>query len=670
MVFYKIEGKVDKSDDFNILKNDRSSEEIRGTAKAIAIKTEAYNLRFKDKEYIIIASITNEQIKIALITKTNIDVKESVGSFLYEMGIVLREMLYEEITFYIFSKMLTFSEREGFIGDSDYILEEFELMPLDNRFGRNRDIDEKVLEITSKQSVYTNARSNISATHIVAELDRIYLGKRLKGDIKGHPVHYILQNDDKSNLTFTSDIILEALYTNSRIHNKRVCSLTVHTDGRGPDRQLYNCIYRSSVGGAVRVLFALDDDSDDSITAQQIYLEAICEVINKYKNNVLTIFMIPEKSDNTLRRVREYLSDMTFVTIADTPVNKEKAINYLKNTAKKYGVRADSRLYNLLEYEDGYLESDLREMFDKWYSTKLKTQIFPQYSNIKICGADIKTKAKGKAYEELNEMPGIESAKKIINRAVKCHKAQKVFKVDDNRLSMNMVFTGNPGTAKTTVARLLARILRENDCVRTGVFVETGRAELVGKYVGWTAKIIRKKYREATGGVLFIDEAYSLLDGRGGSFGDEAINTIVQEMENHREDVITIFAGYSDRMEEFLERNPGLKSRISFYVPFPDYSTSELMDIGGVISTNMGLTLSEDAKDKLSAAFDIARCERDFGNGRYVRNVIEKARMNQMARILDMEYESVSKSDITTIKACDIEISESSQKPVILGFCS
>jgi len=671
MVFYKIEGIVDKSNDFDILKNDRSFDEIHDTAKAMAIKSEAYNLRFNGKQYIFISSIINEQITIALITKTVIDVKECVMSFLYEMGIEISEMSYEEITFNILCKMLARAYRDCFVGDGDYILEEFELSPLDSRFGRNKNIDEKIIEISSKQRIYTNAKSNLPASHIIAELDRIYQGKKMKGEIKGHPVHYILQNSDISNLTNAGDILLEALYDNRRIHNKRVCSLRVNTDARGPDRQLYNCVYRSSVGGAVRVSFVLDDNGDDdSITASQMYLEAICEMTNRYKNSVLTIFMIPSKSDSTLRSIKEYLSDMTFVTVTDTPVNKEKATEYFNNTAKKHGVRADKRLYNMLEYEDGYLESDLREMFDKWYSTKLKNQIFPQYSKMKICGAEVKKKAKGKAYDELNKMPGIEEAKKIINRAIKCHKAQKVFKVDDNRFSMNMVFTGNPGTAKTTVARLFARILRENDCVKTGVFVETGRADLVGKYVGWTAKTIKKKYRKAIGGVLFIDEAYSLLDDRGGSYGDEAINTIVQEMENHREDVITIFAGYTDRMEEFLERNPGLRSRISFHVPFPDYSTSDLNEIADVISGNMDLTLSEDAKDKLSAAFDIARSEPDFGNGRYVRNVIEKARMNQMARILDMEYESVSKSDISTIEACDIEIPKSDKpKEVTLGFC-
>ena len=125
-----------------------------------------------------------------------------------------------------------------------------------------------------------------------------------------------------------------------------------------------------------------------------------------------------------------------------------------------------------------------------------------------------------------------------------------------------MIFTGNPGSAKTTVARLLSQILKKEGILDSGRFVEVGRADLIARYVGWTAKTVCEKFREAAGGVLFIDEAYSLVDDSN-TFGDEAINTIVQEMENHRDDVIVIFAGYPEKMKVFLEKNEGLRSRIS-----------------------------------------------------------------------------------------------------------
>ena len=145
------------------------------------------------------------------------------------------------------------------------------------------------------------------------------------------------------------------------------------------------------------------------------------------------------------------------------------------------------------------------------------------------------------------------------------------------------------------------------------------------------------------------------MDDRTGSFGDEAIDTIVQEMENHREDMMVIFAGYPDKMEEFLQRNPGLRSRIAFHVSFDDYNTEELCDIANLIAGKQGLKLTNKAQQKLADIFDVAKNEKDFGNGRYVRNVIERAKMAQACRLLSMDSDDISKNDIATICDEDIE---------------
>ena len=167
-------------------------------------------------------------------------------------------------------------------------------------------------------------------------------------------------------------------------------------------------------------------------------------------------------------------------------------------------------------------------------------------------------------------MIGLTKAKAVIAQALDYYKAQKLFRekgISLERPAMHMVFTGNPGTAKTTVARLFAQIMKENGLLPVGDLIEVGRADLVGKYVGWTAPTVKAKFAAAKGSVLFIDEAYSLVDDKDGLFGDEAINTIVQEMENHRDDIVVIFAGYPDKMEQFLQKNPGLRSRIAFHMP-------------------------------------------------------------------------------------------------------
>ena len=254
-------------------------------------------------------------------------------------------------------------------------------------------------------------------------------------------------------------------------------------------------------------------------------------------------------------------------------------------------------------------------------------------------------------------MVGLTEAKAVIQKALNYYKMQKLYEekgMKQDNPAMHMIFTGNPGTAKTTAARLFARIMRDNGLLSKGQLVEVGRGDLVGKYVGWTAQTVQAKFREAKGGVLFIDEAYSLADGYKGSYGDEAINTIVQEMENHREDVVVIFAGYPDEMEDFLQKNPGLRSRIAFHVPFADYSTEELCRIAQLMGNHKGVCFDADAQEKLLAVFEEARKKNDFGNGRFVRNILEKAKMNQASRLLEGNFDAITADQIKTIKAEDI----------------
>jgi SpoVK/Ycf46/Vps4 family AAA+-type ATPase len=313
-------------------------------------------------------------------------------------------------------------------------------------------------------------------------------------------------------------------------------------------------------------------------------------------------------------------------------------------------------------------------MFEEWYNEKLKTTVFPQYKEIATVRKNtIKTAPKGSAYDELSEMIGLTEAKAVIKKALNYYKMQKLYAekgVKQDNPAMHMIFTGNPGTAKTTAARLFARIMRENGVTSRGQLVEVGRGDLVGKYTGWTAQTVQSKFAEASGGVLFIDEAYSLVDDRNGSFGDEAINTIVQEMENHRADVVVIFAGYPDKMEGFLEKNPGMRSRIAFHVPFADYSSTELCQIAEMLGKKNGMKFEPAALDKLERAFNAAKSNTDFGNGRYVRNVFEQAKMNQASRLLEKDCESITSDEITTITEEDIVIPEAKKGEMHrIGFC-
>ena len=395
----------------------------------------------------------------------------------------------------------------------------------------------------------------------------------------------------------------------------------------------------------------------------------------KYALFIYTVFCLPRECTKSKDIFYENLGITSFVELKEEFVSGDRAERFLKMLAKDNKIRADKKLFDKLEDDKGYLAPDLHDLFDEWYNNKLKTGVYPQYKNIVTAKREVaKAEPKGTAYDELMEMIGIDDAKKVIGQALNYYKAQKLFAdkgMKADRPAMHMVFTGNPGTAKTTVARLFSRIMKENDLLSKGRLVEVGRGDLVGKYVGWTAPAIQKKFRDAQGSVLFIDEAYSLVDDRDGSFGDEAINTIVQEMENHRDDVVVIFAGYPDKMEKFLQKNPGLRSRIAFHVPFADYNTAELCDIASLIAKKKGLRLTEDARERLSVVFDVAKNDDDFGNGRYARNVIEKAKMAQASRLLNMDFDLIAKDDIVTICAEDIDLPpasvKKSQNPI--GFC-
>ena len=402
-------------------------------------------------------------------------------------------------------------------------------------------------------------------------------------------------------------------------------------------------------------------------------IEQLCKTMKKYRNQVLTIFALPRECTSLKDIFYENLGSTSFVELKEDFMSGDTAVNFLKGLAGNHGVRCDKKLFSMLEEDKNYLAPDLHILFDTWYDQKLKTSVFPQYCAVKTTDQTVlKSAPKGSAYTELMEMIGLTEAKKIIRQALAYAKAQKLFSekgMAAGHLSMHMVFSGNPGTAKTTVARLFARIMRENRLLSKGNLIEVGRGDLIGKYVGWTAPMIQKKFKQAEGGVLFIDKAYSLVDDRDGSYGDEAINTIVQEMENHRDNVVVIFAGYPDKMESFLQKNPGLRSRIAFHVPFDDYSTEELCGIAHLIAKGKGLNLSEGACEKMEQLFSIAREQDNFGNGRYVRNVIEKAQMAQAVRLLDQDYDRISDRDIVTLQAGDIELPEiKREKKQTIGF--
>lgn len=220
--------------------------------------------------------------------------------------------------------------------------------------------------------------------------------------------------------------------------------------------------------------------------------------------------------------------------------------------------------------------------------------------------------------------------------------------------ALHMIFRGNPGTGKTTVARLLGKFFRKAGLLPRGHLLEVERADLVGEYVGHTAQKTREVVRKALGGILFIDEAYSLARGGEKDFGKEAIDVLVKAMEDHKEELVLILAGYRDEMDYFLLTNPGLKSRFPIQLDFPDYTLRELLAIGELMVEQKQYCLAPDAREELKRLLTLGTGggrERE-GNARLVRNLIEKAIRSQALRL--MEKKDLSREDLMLITREDI----------------
>lgn len=256
---------------------------------------------------------------------------------------------------------------------------------------------------------------------------------------------------------------------------------------------------------------------------------------------------------------------------------------------------------------------------------------------------------------ELQALVGLddvkEQVKSIINY-VRAEKRREEHGYQLNDLALHMVFTGKPGTGKTTIARLISQILKSIGVLKRGHMIEVTRDDLVGQYIGQTGPKTLEKIKEAYGGVLFIDEAYSLYSGSQNDFGFEAISTLIKEMEDNRDKLVVIMAGYPVEMERMLSMNAGIRSRIAYTIDFPDYSSDELLEIFVMAAHQQGFIVTEETKEKVQQVFADGFSKRDehFGNARAARSLFEKAKLQQSNRLaLDEE------ADLFTLLPQDIK---------------
>ena len=265
-------------------------------------------------------------------------------------------------------------------------------------------------------------------------------------------------------------------------------------------------------------------------------------------------------------------------------------------------------------------------------------------------------------FKDLDQLIGLIEVKKLVREIFAYLQIQNERKLQgllSDSIVLHMIFKGNPGTGKTTVARVLGKLLKELQILSKGHMVEVERADLVGEYIGHTAQKTREQVKKALGGILFIDEAYSLNRGGEKDFGKEAIDTLVKAMEDYKSEFILILAGYSNEIDDFLMANPGLPSRFPIKITFPDYSNQELLDIAELMLEERQYKLCNKAKNKLQKYLMHYQKynNHNFSNARLIRNLIECAIRKQAIRLMKEKGNNIiTRQELITITEFDIEI--------------
>ena len=296
-------------------------------------------------------------------------------------------------------------------------------------------------------------------------------------------------------------------------------------------------------------------------------------------------------------------------------------------------------------------QSTVLELLYKYLGSRF---IDSEYSILK----EVNTKSFDELSDELNSLIGLENVKKEIEDLVAFNKVQqsreKIGLKKTNR-TMHMAFLGNPGTGKTTVARIVGNMYRSLGILSKGHFIEATRTDLIAEYQGQTALKVKRLIQKAKGGVLFIDEAYSITENeKSDSYGRECLTELTKALEDYRSDLVVIVAGYDDLMKKFFESNPGLKSRFNYFITFEDYTVDQMFDIFLSYCKNEEYTLNDSAKEKLKKYLELHsnNPENKNANGRFVRNVFDKIIMNQAKRLSKLSL--ATKENYLTILEEDI----------------
>ena len=404
-----------------------------------------------------------------------------------------------------------------------------------------------------------------------------------------------------------------------------------------------------------------------TVEEKQRYFEQICRLFDLTAEENTFPLPTAQSFDPQLRQ-----------RLAGAPV----AVSYLEEYDRRYGFNyADRARHALFEFANLVVKSDgTVTKAEAAALHKLKQTLYPHTAALeeekgKQSGVGAAEEAETvieveeeparpleDLLKEMDQLVGLERVKRDVRELINFLKVQQLREEKGMQplpLSRHLVFYGNPGTGKTTIARLLAQVYRTLKILSRGHLIETDRAGLVAGYVGQTALKVKEVVRQALGGVLFIDEAYALNpEGRGNDFGQEAVETLLKLMEDHRHELIVIVAGYTEKMDEFIASNPGLRSRFNKFLHFEDYTPEQLVEIFKGFCRKADFKLNAEAAQRLLEIFQLLVLARDesFGNARTARNLFEMTISKQANRIVSLP--EVNQEVLSTIEAADIPTEE------------
>ena len=421
--------------------------------------------------------------------------------------------------------------------------------------------------------------------------------------------------------------------------------------------------------------FSTKFDSEQRLVIIKDYSTMHPRKKEEFKNNILEtgggrVYIFLAESDSIAYEIsREFLPIFHVVyELNFPPYSYNELVNIIKFRLGDYGFHLEEDLIKLLSnhncltnsYDSCYFAQKIIEynLIESNLSNGKQTVSLPsELFCMKGCNNPLGTNSD--TLKELDRLVGLSTVKSLIHRILDYFSiSQRRFEINSSpvRPSMHFMFSGASGTGKTIVARLLTKIFYKHGIIKSNVLIEVGRSDLIGEYVGQTAPKVKRLFDNAKGGILFIDEAYSLIPQGERDFANEAIPTIIQEMENNRNDVIVIFAGYTEMMEEFLNINPGLASRISRKIHFENYNKYELYDILTLMADQQGYIVDKKCKTILLTYFEKCLCSESFGNARYVRKLFELVLYIQAERLIKKERVSdLTDAELSYLSYIDFE---------------